>query len=66
MVLVFGGIGRVARSWSELGDAENVWAAGFGFRYLLARKPGLQGGLDVGFGPSGDKAIYLQVGSAWR
>jgi hypothetical protein len=43
-----------------------VWSAGFGFRYLLARKLGLQSGVDLGFGPSGQKAVYIQVGSAWR
>jgi hypothetical protein len=35
-------------------------------RYLIARKLGLQSGLDVGFGPSGQHAVYIQVGSAWR
>ncbi|HEY1251465.1 MAG TPA: hypothetical protein VGH97_09765 [Thermoanaerobaculia bacterium] len=45
---------------------ENVPAAGFGFRYLIARKMGLQAGLDLGFGPSGDKAVYINLGSAWH
>lgn len=66
MVLGFGGVGRVAPAWDKLGSASNVPAGGFGFRYLLARKLGLQSGPDFGFGPSGDHAFYLQVGSAWR
>ena len=66
MLLAFGGAGRVAPSWNDLGSSETVWACGFGFRYLLARKLGLQGGVDVGFGPSGQRAVYIQVGSAWH
>ena len=66
MLLAFGGVGRVAPTWSRIDDADNVWAAGFGFRYLIARKLVLQSGLDFGFGPSGDKAVYIQFGSAWR
>ena len=66
MLLTFGGVGRVAASWNTLGSSENVWAAGIGFRYLIARKLGLLAGLDVGFGPSGQHGIYIQVGSAWR
>jgi hypothetical protein len=66
MVLAFGGVGRVAPAWDKVGSAENVWATGFGFRYLIARKLGLQAGLDVGFGPSGQNGIYIQLGSAWR
>ncbi|HET7452526.1 MAG TPA: hypothetical protein VFL12_07280, partial [Thermoanaerobaculia bacterium] len=66
MVLVFGGAGKVAPSWSDLGSSETVWAGGFGFRYLLARKLGLQAGVDFGFGPSGQRAVYIQVGSPWK
>jgi hypothetical protein len=42
----------------------NITASGAGFRYLLARKHGLQMGLDVAAGP--DKPIiYLVFGNAW-
>jgi hypothetical protein len=66
MVLAFGGVGRVAPTWDDLGSATNVPAGGIGFRYLIARKLGLQGGLDFGWGPHGDRALYVQMGSAWR
>ena len=66
MLLAFGGAGKVAPSWSDVGSAETVWAAGFGFRYLLARKLGLQAGVDLGLGPSNQRAVYIQIGSAWR
>lgn len=64
MVIAFGGVGRVAPAWDELGSASNVPAGGVGFRYLIARRLGLQAGMDVGFGPSSSRAVYLQVGSA--
>jgi hypothetical protein len=66
MLLAFGGAGKVAPSWDALSSSDTVWAAGFGFRYLIARKLGLLAGLDFGFGPSGQHAVYIQVGSAWR
>jgi len=66
MLLAFGGVGKVAPSWNEIGSSEGVWTAGLGFRYLLARKLGLQGGVDFGIGPSGQRAVYIQVGSAWK
>lgn len=59
----FAGAGRTFQS-SELYDTENVYSKGFGFRYLGAKKLGLQMGLDVAFGPE-DTAFYLQVGSSW-
>jgi hypothetical protein len=61
----FGGTGRVGKEFSELNDAEAVNAYGTGFRYLLARRLGLQAGIDVGFGPD-DTAWYIVVGNAWR
>jgi hypothetical protein len=41
-----------------------VGTGGAGFRYLIARRLGLQAGVDVAFGPD-DPAIYLQIGHAW-
>jgi hypothetical protein len=64
--LGFGGLGRVARTWSDLSAAENVGAGGVGFRYLLFSNLGLQSGIDVAWGPDGKAALYLQVGTAWR
>jgi len=61
----FGGTGRVGNEFGDLGEADAVNAYGTGFRYLLARRLGLQAGLDVGFGPD-DTAVYIQVGNAWR
>ena len=45
-------------------DSRTVAAGGLGFRYRLARKLGLQSGIDIARGPE-DTSIYLTVGSAW-
>ncbi|HEV7775398.1 MAG TPA: BamA/TamA family outer membrane protein [Luteibacter sp.] len=62
------GFGGVGRSWgrrTDFGDADNRFAKGVGFRYLIARALGLQVGIDYAWGPD-DRAFYIQVGSAWR
>ena len=46
------------------GEGQTVGAGGLGFRYRLARKQGLQTGVDIARGPE-DTSIYLTVGSAW-
>jgi hypothetical protein len=45
-------------------EDQTVGAGGVGFRYRLARKQGLQAGLDLARGPE-DTSIFLVVGSAW-
>ena len=63
-VALFAGAGRTT-SVDMLGtDDETVAAGGIGFRYRIARKQGLQLGVDVARGPE-DTALYLTVGSAW-
>jgi Omp85 superfamily domain len=54
-------------AWTELARFQNtkgVVTGGVGFRYEVARKYGIQMGLDVAFGPD-NTAVYVQVGSAW-
>ncbi len=65
-LLGFGGLGWVADQWESLSDSPTVGAGGTGFRYLIARQLGLRSGLDFAFGPDGEFAFYIQVGSAWR
>ena len=62
----FGGSGRIADTWNDLDDASGVFAGGAGFRYLMARQLGLGSGLDFAWGPGGEFAFYIQMGSAWR
>ena len=60
----FVGAGWTYESVSTEGDNGPFWAGGGGFRYLLARRLGMQVGIDVARGPD-DTAFYIQVGSAW-
>jgi len=63
-VLGFVGVGR---TWSDIkliGSDGAVVAGGAGFRYLLARKLGLRGGIDIARG-DGDWVFYIQTGHAW-
>ncbi|MDG2527037.1 BamA/TamA family outer membrane protein [Stenotrophomonas sp. HITSZ_GD] len=64
-VLGFVGAGRAWGRKEDFGDATTAVAKGAGFRYLLARKLGLYGGLDYAWGPD-DHTFYIQMGSAWR
>ena len=64
----FAGIGSAEDSFSNLFDSEESTpkkTIGTGFRYLMARRLGLQGGIDVARGPD-ETAVYFTVGSAWR
>ncbi len=60
----FGGAGKTTAIGLFGSDGETVASGGLGFRYRLARKLGLQAGMDVARGPE-DTAIYLTIGSAW-
>jgi len=63
-VVVFGGAGRATSINRFKEEDKTVGAGGLGFRYRLARKQGLQAGVDIARGPE-DTSIYLIVGSAW-
>jgi hypothetical protein len=60
----FAGFGGTIADVENWDGGDNVWNAGGGFRYLLARKLGLQMGMDVGAGPD-SWAFYIIFGSAW-
>ena len=61
---LFGGAGRTTEVGLFGSDGETVAAGGIGFRYRLARKLGLQTGVDLARGPE-DTSIYLTIGGAW-
>lgn len=64
-LLAFGGIGATdAGSRRIFRNSGPVVAGGAGFRYRLARKLGLDAGLDFAYGPGGF-VFYLQFGHAW-
>jgi hypothetical protein len=62
--VAFGGVAKAFAHASEMNDAEWIYNAGAGFRYLLARKFKLRAGLDVARGPE-EWAYYIVFGSAW-
>ena len=63
-LVFFAGAGKTSYIRDFGVEDETVGAGGTGFRYRLARKLGLQAGVDVARGPE-DTSIYLTVGSAW-
>lgn len=64
-VLGFAGYGTAyAGSSRFFEDSGAVFAGGGGFRYHIARKLGVDAGLDVAFGPDGG-IVYIQFGHAW-
>ena len=63
-LVFFGGVGKTEDISIFPGEGETVGAGGLGFRYRLARKMGMQAGIDVARGPE-DTAFYLTMGSAW-
>jgi hypothetical protein len=60
----FTGIGTTAPSLDDVKLISPVWNAGSGFRYLIARRLGLQMGMDIARGPE-DWAFYIVFGSGW-
>jgi hypothetical protein len=63
-MVFFAGVGLTTSVEDLDSNNKTVAAGGLGFRYRLARKIGLQSGIDIARGPE-DTAIYLTVGSAW-
>lgn len=61
---LFGGVGNTSSVDLFNNSDETVAAGGVGFRYRIARKLGLQSGVDLARGPE-ETAIYLTIGSAW-
>lgn len=64
-LLAFGGLGATdAGSRRLFKDSGLIKAGGVGFRYRIARKLGLDAGLDFAYGPGGF-VYYIQLGHAW-
>jgi hypothetical protein len=61
----FGSVGRVADDFSDLGSADDHFAVGTGFRYLIARQYGMRMGLDVGYSDDDDWTVYVTMGTGW-
>lgn len=64
-VLAFGGMGATDPGHSRIFDSSGaIFAGGGGLRYRIARKLGMDAGLDVAYGPGG-AVFYIQLGQAW-
>jgi hypothetical protein len=63
-VVGFGGSGATRTERRNDVLRQSVASGGFGFRYELARKFGLNAGIDIAHSP-GTTAIYFVVGNAW-
>ena len=62
--VAFGGFGTAKTKRDTFSETQNVGAGGLGIRYTLARKFGMDVGLDVAKSP-GTTAVYLVVGNSW-
>jgi hypothetical protein len=62
--VAFAGGGRTRTTGDTFTATQNVGSGGLGFRYELARKFGLDVGVDVAHSP-GTTAVYLVVGNGW-
>ena len=63
-IAVFAGAGKATTVEAFNTEDDTVVAGGAGFRYRIARKLGMQVGIDVARGPE-ETAFYLTFGSAW-
>ena len=63
-IVGFAGAGEARSSLTAGGRSENLTAGGVGFRYLIARRYGMQIGVDVAGGPD-DTVLYVVFGNAW-
>lgn len=59
---VFGGVGNTADSFSELGDTQIKYAAGFGGRFRLSKKFPMDLALDLVRNQKGENFTYIYVG----
>lgn len=62
---LFAGAGHTTSVDAFGTDSDTVAAGGAGVRYRIARKLGMQVGVDIARGPE-ETAFYLTVGSAWQ
>jgi hypothetical protein len=62
--VAFGGGGTARNDRDHFAATQNTGSGGVGLRYTLARKFGMDVGIDVARSP-GTTAVYLVVGNAW-
>lgn len=63
--IVFGGLGKAPTSSKSFRDSALVYNYGTGFRYLIARKFKLRGGVDFAWS-NNDFGWYVVIGTVWN
>jgi len=63
---VFTGTAKAFTSFENFGPATWVYNYGVGFRYLIAKKYGMDAGVDFAFSNNGDFAFSIVFGTAWN
>ncbi|UJF17322.1 hypothetical protein L0B53_00660 [Vibrio sp. SS-MA-C1-2] len=58
------GLGSATQDFDDLFSKNNHYAAGTGFRYLMARRYGLHLGLDFAVSED-DNALYIKLGTGF-
>lgn len=58
--VVFGGSGKVARTFGEMGDEPDLWSVGAGVRWAVSQKARMKLSVDVAKGRDGT-AAYVYV-----
>lgn len=62
--VIFGGVGSVAGSFSDLGSSDTLPAAGVGLRFLASQEQKLNLSLDLAYGRD-ESTIYMYIGEAF-
>jgi hypothetical protein len=62
--VVFGGSGKIARTFGEMGDEPDLWSIGAGLRWLASEKAKVNLSVDVAKGRDGTSA-YVYVKEAF-
>lgn len=63
-VIAFGGLAKAKTEEKTFMESPLLYAAGTGWRYLIARKLNLRMGLDIAHGPE-QWAYYVVFGTSW-
>lgn len=63
--VAFAGAGVAAADVSGWWDEPVAYAGGFGVRYRISEKDGMNAGLDVAWGRDGESALYFRIGEAF-
>ncbi len=64
-IALFGSAGQVAPTFSNIGFAENQYAGGLGYRFMLNTKEKINIRIDYAVGSGGTSGLYFAIGEAF-